>query len=89
MIKSLKNRKKKVLKHLGNTSMALILFNLMISLVFASNTDTSEVANQVITPERAKKSPKRSIKNGEKYTYSDDSYKYYIPCIYVHSLYCS
>lgn len=55
-----RNRKKRILKHLGNVGMAIISFSLMISPVLA--VDPADAASQVVASEGGKKALNTALK---------------------------
>ena len=57
-----RNRKKRILKHLGNVGMAIVSFSLMTSPALASSLDPAETAAQVVASEGGKEALNAALK---------------------------
>lgn len=57
-----RNRKKQILKHLNNVSIAIVLFSLMTSPALASSLDPTQTATNVITFEGGKEALNAALK---------------------------
>ena len=57
-----RNRKKRILKHLGNVGMAIVSVSLMTSPALAASLDPAETATQVVASEGGKEALNAALK---------------------------
>lgn len=57
-----RNRKKRILKHLGNVGMAIVSLSLMTSPALAASLDPAETAAQVVASEGGKEALNAALK---------------------------